>query len=412
MGRARLRFAFALLYFAEGAPIGFIWWTLPTLLREEGVEVEDITALTALVVIPWALKFAWAPLVDTMASERFPLRTWIVSAQVVMGAVLVPLAFIDPVASMGTLTVLLVCHAFAAATQDVAVDALCIATVEPSERGAINGWMQAGMLLGRALFGGVALMVVGSLGMTTMVAAMVAVVWTTALVVLWVGPRHGTGSGQSARELFSALWEVLKSRTTWGGLLFAATAEASFKGVGSIVGPYLVDHDVSEEVIGAFFAFVSVSGMVVGALIGGRLSDAVGRHRVVIAGQVMVGVAICVMALDPPGGDGAAVSTWIALGGLYLGIGLFTAAVFALFMDATDRRLGATQFSAYMGMTNLCEAWSSRLVGALTTRLGYGTSFPIAAALGLLSLPLLWLVRPSRPGQPSPGQEETEEQPA
>lgn len=410
MSRVRLRFAFALLYFAEGAPIGFIWWTLPTLLREEGVEVEDITALTALVVLPWALKFAWAPLVDTMASERFPLRAWIVTAQFVMGAVLVPLAFIDPVASMGTLTVLLVCHAFAAATQDVAVDALCIATVEPMERGAINGWMQAGMLFGRALFGGIALMVVGSLGMASMVAAMVAVIWTTALVVLWMGPRHGAGSGASMRELLSALWEVLRSRVTWGGLLLAATAEASFKGVGAIVGPYLVDHDVSEQVIGAFFAFVSVGGMVIGALVGGRISDAVGRHRVVIAGQVMVGAAICVMALDAPAEGGAAVSTWIALGVFYLGIGLFTAAIFALFMDATDRRLGATQFSAYMGMTNLCEAWSSRLVGALTTRLGYGTAFPIAAALGLLALPLLWLVRPARPGHPA--EAKTEEQPA
>jgi hypothetical protein len=38
---------FALLYLAEGAPIGFLWWALPTWLREQGLGVDRITGLTA-----------------------------------------------------------------------------------------------------------------------------------------------------------------------------------------------------------------------------------------------------------------------------------------------------------------------------------------------------------------------------
>ena len=34
--------AFTLLYAAEGAPIGFIWWALPALLRSRDVPVERI----------------------------------------------------------------------------------------------------------------------------------------------------------------------------------------------------------------------------------------------------------------------------------------------------------------------------------------------------------------------------------
>ena len=87
---------FALLYFSEGAPIGFLWWAMPTLLRAEGVAVERITMLTALLVLPWTGKFLWAPLVDAMRSVRWGFRQWAISAQMAMGACLVPLLWFDP----------------------------------------------------------------------------------------------------------------------------------------------------------------------------------------------------------------------------------------------------------------------------------------------------------------------------
>ncbi len=56
----RRKVLFAALYLSEGAPIGFIWWALPTRLRMAGVTVEQITLLTAVLVLPWAFKFLWA----------------------------------------------------------------------------------------------------------------------------------------------------------------------------------------------------------------------------------------------------------------------------------------------------------------------------------------------------------------
>lgn len=42
--------------------------------------------------------------------------------------------------------------------------------------------------------------------------------------------------------------------------------------------------------------------------------------------------------------------------GVYLRAGLITASAYALLMQLTDPRLGATQFSAYMGAVNACES--------------------------------------------------------
>jgi len=67
---------------------------------------------------------------------------------------------------------------------------------------------------------------------------------------------------------------------------------------------------------------------------------------------------------------------------LYVAIGLFTASSYALFMDLTDPRLGATQFSAYMGATNACESWSAVLGGRLIASSGYPAAFAVMALPG------------------------------
>ena len=145
---------FTFLYFSEGAPIGFIWWALPTTLRSQGVSVEYITLLTSTLVLPWMFKFLWAPLIDLTRLQQWTLRSWIVTMQGVMGVSLLPLFLLDSWHAIFSVYPFLLIHAIAAATQDAAIDALAIATVPEQERGSLNGWMQVGMLAGRSLLGG------------------------------------------------------------------------------------------------------------------------------------------------------------------------------------------------------------------------------------------------------------------
>ncbi|MBK8269391.1 MAG: hypothetical protein IPK83_14220 [Planctomycetes bacterium] len=60
---ARRKVLFAALYASEGAPIGYLWWALPTQLKSAGVAADDIGQLAALLALPWALKVLWAPVV-------------------------------------------------------------------------------------------------------------------------------------------------------------------------------------------------------------------------------------------------------------------------------------------------------------------------------------------------------------
>jgi MFS family permease len=387
----RRRFLFAALYLSEGAPIGFLWWALPALLRARDVPVDSITTLTAILVLPWTFKWLWAPIVDALSGPPYGLRLWIIATQAMMGLTLIPLAFLDASVHTGALTVLLLGHAVAAATQDAAIDALAIRTVPEQERGRVNGWMQAGMLLGRGAFGGATLLFLSSLGQRGTVLLLAGVIWATGgLVLMSRDPQETSvpeGPRRAIQGVFSALQSAGRQGRTWAGLGFAALAGAGFETAGILAGPFLIDRGYSSEVVGLFFSLVTLPAMAAGALLGGWSADRYGPARVSAIGLVGLSISLALLAAA----DVAGLRQWLipALGLVSLGIGVFTAGSYSLFMDITDRRVGATQFSAFMGVTNFCESWSGFAGGKIAGLAGYAAAFGIMGGISLLAIPLL-----------------------
>ncbi len=389
------RLYFALLYLSEGAPIGFLWWAMPTLLRSKGLDIESITLMISMLALPWAAKFVWAPVVDLKRSKRWGTRGWIVGTQLLMGLTLLPLLWIDWVSAFPLLVGLLAVHAFAAATQDVSIDALCIRSTSVEERGSINGWMQAGMLLGRSVFGGATLIVADLLGSDGMILLLVASIWAVSLVVLFsdaVG--FAEGSVLPAPEYRRRIVEVFKQRRTWFGLLFALMGGAAFEAVGAVAGPFLIDRGFETASVGVFFAGPSVAAMMLGALAGGRMADKIVRTTAVrVSLLAVVGVVAALSLAAAVGETGGSFLTLALMTALYAAIGLFTASSYALFMDMSDRSLGAAQFSAFMAATNGCEAWAAFAVGRLIGPYGYAVAFLVLALVSLASLPLVSRIR-------------------
>jgi MFS transporter, PAT family, beta-lactamase induction signal transducer AmpG len=384
---------FTLLYASEGAPIGFIWWAMPALLRAAELPIERITGLTALVVLPWVFKFAWAPLVDTLRSRYWGFRAWIVTAQLMMGLMLLPLIWLDPVEHFDTWRLLLLAHAFAAATQDVAIDALAINSVPPRDRGLLNGCMQAGMLVGRSLFGGGALLVAATLGRGWMISALVAWIWLAMLVLMFVRePDALAPSHERLAEFRRNLRRALRRRVVWIGIAVALISGAGFEATGQLAGPFLIDREVPPATIGLFFGVFAVSATLIGGLLGGRLSDRWGRIRSVGVFLTGLSASIIALALADLWGSREPSTLIGLLVVMYFFIGLFTASSYALFMDLTDPALGGTQFSTYMAATNGCESWSAWAGGQVAGRAGYAPAFLTMTTVSLGGLALLWLL--------------------
>lgn len=389
----RSRLLFALLYLGEGGPIGFIWWALPTWLRLQGMEVSRITALTGLLVLPWVCKFLWAPLVDHARGNRFGLRTWIVSAQLLMGLTLLPLIFLDPLEHFGAVATVLFAHALSAATQDVAVDALALRMVPHAERGRINGAMQAGMLVGRSIFGGGALILSAHFGWPIVIVGLVLCIWTSMTAVIFL--REPVSEAAQPRSSFwpPGTTAILKRPTTWLGLLFALTAGAAFESAGILCGPMLIDRGVEQVSVGWLLGVPVVAATITGGLLGGWLADRFGHCRTVIIGILGFSAMVLLVAALNHTPATTLHSFGFTLAALYLCIGLFTASSYALFMDLSRPPLAATQFSAFMAATNGCEAWAAVVGGRLVSVSGYGLAFAAMTAVSLLAIPIVMAVR-------------------
>ena len=398
----RRRLVFASLYFAEGAPIGFVWWALPVWLRAEGCTPGEVANVLALVTWPWALKFLWAPLVDVARSPRFGLRAWILLAQGGMVATLATLLLSD-IELGGTVFVwLLVAHAVAAATQDASIDSLAIRTVPAGERGAINGWMQVGMLGGRALFGGGAVLLAARIGHASVLGMLLVAIVLPAGVLLLAAKESPDELGsrrQRVTDFRNSMRELLRHRALWLGLLIASTVGAGFEGLASLAGPLLLDHGASEQLVGWVFLIPTVALMAAGALIGGRCSDRYGRIRTAIFTEGAAAVVVLAIgAADWIVPASFGVWPYVALlSVLYLAAGAATAALYALLMKLTSPAFAATQFAVFMAGINLCYIWATPLYGNLVDGYGYGPAALVLGCASLLALPLLfWLGKEPR----------------
>ena len=349
-------------------------------MRSRGADSARIGSLLGILVLPWALKFLWAPLVDRVQGPRFTLRGWIASAQALMVLTLVPLLFVDPARHFDMLAVLLVLHALFASTQDAAIDALLIQTAPESEHGRLTAWMQVGMLTGRSLLGGGALLVLDRLGDRGLIGILLGVLTLGILLAtVYRAPSRLAGRASGDVPFLVALTRVLRRRTTWIGLAFAAT-------FGGFAGPLLTDAARGDtDVAGRFFLLNAVLASAAGGLMAGALSDRVGpRSTCAFAGVVLAG---CLgWALLAIGHVGLVLPSTA----VYLAIGAFTTASYTLFLAHTDRALAATQFSAFMAATNLCESWSVSAAGHWLDDHGPRLVLGVATLVGLASL--AWLI--------------------
>lgn len=351
----RRRLLFAALYFSEGAPIGWLWWTLPPQLREAGFAVDEIQSWLAAFTLVWTFKFVWAPLLDVLRTRWFGRRAWLVSAQLGMLATLVPLMWLEPAADWGTVSGLLLAHSFFAATQDVAIDAIAIRSVRTGERGSLNAAMQIGKIGGRVLFsGGVPLLEAWS-GARLAVPMLVGVL--TSMLVLAVRmpiEDHGGGEERPARpgRRRRYLAALVASRRIWRLAAFALIAGLGFEAAGSLSGSWLVDAGFDDGERGVF-RLVTAALMAVGGVLGGWLADRRAPRRATRALLLATVAAVALLA---------AFGSIVLYALVYLAIGAFVAASYAMFMQNANGPLAATVFSMFMGLTNGCEAlaaWSS-----------------------------------------------------
>jgi len=148
--------AITLAYVSLGIILGFVQGGVAPVLRAQGAELSALRWVYAL-YLPFGLAFLWAPVVDSWRWPWLGRRTgWIIPMQWVSMLAIVSIAFVKPVpGAWGMLLALGVAATIAAATMDVALDALTVEMLPQAQRAAAAGAKMGGISLGAVLGGGV-----------------------------------------------------------------------------------------------------------------------------------------------------------------------------------------------------------------------------------------------------------------
>jgi len=393
--RSRL-FLFGGLYFAQGVPWGFFTVAVMLRLATLGLGPAAIGEISSIAWLPWTLKPLLGPLVDRVSFGRFGRRRpYILIAEAGMALSLFAMAFVDPMHSLALFSALLFVHNLCAAAQDVGTDALAIDILPPGERGSANGFMSAGKFAG-VVVGGQGLLLVARLaGWHAAYLVAIGLLLVPALLVL---PLREPEAQPAPVRLIRDGIRLLSFRVVLVAALFAVVVDASDSFTFPLVYPLLNQKlGFSEQQIatlstvgGAIAAFAS--------LLGGFLSDRLGRRRTILyACLVVAGFNLAFMLARPLWGSYAFQLGFAATSAVASGI--VCASTLALFMDLTHPRLAATHFQVYMALQNLRGVWGGRVGGRLAERLPAPSMFGLGAVIEILPLALLFLLDPRKARQ-------------
>ena len=283
---------FGLLYVSEGIPYGFTSVAMVAFMRQQGMSLEAIGVFVAALFMPWAFKWAWAPLVDLVRLDRWGgRRAWIIGCLTMMFLTLLVTANIDPQAEFRWLLVMVTLHNVFCATQDVAIDSLAVSTLQPDERARGNGFMFAGQYFGIMLGGGGAVFVSGLLGFQGALAFVAALLLLNLLfVLLFVRDPHArAGAGIEApalkalvaqlgsfvKEVYASFWR--SGRGPIVGTAFALLPAGAMALAYATLSTIQVDYGLNESQIARLQISNTIAGGI-GCLVGGFISDRIGAR--------------------------------------------------------------------------------------------------------------------------------------
>lgn len=402
---------FGLLYLSEGIPYGFTSVAMVTFMRQHGMSLEAIGAFSAALFVPWAFKWAWAPLIDLIRLDRWGgRRAWIVTCTSLMLVTLLIVGHIDPDRHYQWLLALVIVHNFFCATQDVAIDSLAVSTLQPDERARANGFMFGGQYLGIMLGGGAAVFVsgfVGFQGALVYVGALFTMM--LAFVLLFVrdpgvrppAPRQPgvvaalvTRMVAFVKEVYVSFWK--SGRGPILGTAFSLLPCGAMALAYALLSTIQVDYGLNPNQIAQLQVWNTVAAAA-GCLLGGWIGDRYGTRRTVAAGYALTALIAFSLATQITQVGLQSVAPGFFYGSIIghgFCFGLAYGSRNAIFMGMTNPAVAATQFTAFMGMSNLAISFGNYWQGHVAEHMGYATALYLDAAIALLVIGLIPFLRP------------------
>jgi PAT family beta-lactamase induction signal transducer AmpG len=397
----RRMLAVLVLGMVSGLPLALTFSTLSVWLVESGVSREAIGLFSA-VGTPYALKFLWSPLVDSLPipwfCRRFGRRIgWMIFTQLWLIISLVMLGFSSPADAAWMTALLALGVAIASATQDIVIDAYRTELLDPEQYAAGGAAAVFGYRIGMLISGGGALFLASYTSWLMTYSIMAALVIPGTLVALWMGepqrtapfPARDTSASRSTRlshwwqrAVIEPFADFLTRQGAWWLLAFVLLFKFGDAFVGVMTNPFLLDIGFSKIEIAQVVKVGGLFATLAGAYIGGVMVARLGLVRSLWIGGIIQLLANGVFILQAAHGHHLGL-LWFTIGIDNLSGGLGTAVFVALISGLCNVHFTATQYALLSSLASVGRTFLTTSTGFVAGAVGWSWFFGLSILVAL-----------------------------
>ena len=358
------------LYLAQSIPMSFFSTVLPVIMREHHFSLTSI-GLIQLVKLPWLLKFAWAPLVDTSQGNISSYKKWIFGSELFYALVILSIAFFDLQTDFKLIVVLLLLAFTASATQDIATDAFSYLILNKNERGPGGSTQTIGQFLGTLVGSGLLLIIYHYFGWKILIVAL-AIFVVLALVPLGlyrpkkIFPSHQNIPKVSFGDIFRFFNQPhIKYRVGLLLLIYSAII-----GILTMLKPWMVDLGYNIKQIGIYSGLIGPASGVVFAYLAGKLIKIKGQKfllKWLLYLFLAVNLYFYLLSRQSP----SYLMLQIGIIGIWGIYSMTTVFVYAFLMNRIRAGREGTDFTIQIVLAHIGSLFVAVLSGKLSHMLGY-----------------------------------------
>ncbi len=386
-----------LLGFSAGLPFYMIYQNLSLWLAEAGVSKGEI-GLFAWTGFAFTFKFLWAPAVDRMPVPILEKmigrrRAWMAAAQIGIALSLIAMSAANPQGNLYYVAIIAVLMAFAAATQDIAIDAWRIEAATDAEQGVMAAMYQYGYRVAIMVAGAGALIVADNVNWPAayqFMALLMGVGFLTALFAPKVEVREYTPPPRAGlAETFSrsVVGPFRDFFSRYGVhalviLLFIALFRVPDFLMGYMTGPLYIDLGYDKTTIGAIRSGAGLFATLFGVFLGGVVVARFGVKTTLLVGvvsQSLTNLIYSWLALSDATTAGLAAAVIID----NIAYGAAGTILIAYMSSLTNTAFTATQYALFSSFYALPGKFVGGFSGFMVEGVGFAWFFVITALLGI-----------------------------
>lgn len=391
---ARTLTVIAGIYTTQSTIGALTFHAVPAVLRKAGAGL-DLVGSISLFMLPWALKFLWAPLIERWrlpVDGRRRSRAVVVVGQAIAMVAVATLVGVDPTSTPLLLVVALAIAAIATATVDIACDGFAIERLKTDLRGWGNVMQVGGGYAGATIGGGLFLVLVDQAAWHWAIVAVCAVVVLLTLPMALTPEPNRTEASAAAHR--PSLRHAFARREIRTGLLAVLLVQAGLRLSQGMTAPFLIDRGFDLTVLGIVAGGAGTAASFAGTLLAGLALQRFAVAYVLPAVLALLAATLAAFFVVALAGEAPRWLLGVFLVGKAFAVGAIFVALYTAMMGWSSPLQAGVDFTLFQSADAMMAAIAGLAGGVIAQHLGYPVCFGLSVALAVCATCTMpWLLR-------------------